>query len=90
MEMNQTKRSYMRQDSRYIEAREKARQVIRFAKILGGSKNSTYVKSTGSSFNGVENPDLNQTDLARLLSAISNVENTLKGYKRELKSISGK
>lgn len=90
MVMNQTRQSYMRQDSRYIQAREKAKKVIRFAKILGGSQNSTYVKSTGSAFNGIENPDLNQTDLARLFSAISDVENCVKSYKRELKRISGK
>jgi ribosomal protein S13 len=84
----------MKQDEEYIKARDEAKKHVNFSKLLGGSRNATYIKNSGNLFNNKRNPDLTEKDIKAIRNAIgqsfANIKNTidaLNKFKLELKRI---
>lgn len=77
----------MKQDDRYVKARDKVRKVVNFSKILGAGRCATYVKITGNIYNGQRNPDLNQKDIYRIRQAVKSVNEALNEFEQELNRI---
>ena len=64
--------SKMKQTAEFKKAIRKFKKVVKFSALL--DKSSTYIKVSGSVFNGVRDADLNDIDVDRIRKAINNVK----------------
>ena len=70
--------SNMKQTAEFKKAIRKFKKVVKFSALL--DKSSTYIKVSGSVFNGVRDHDLSEIDIERIRKAINQVKNKTKDF----------